>query len=369
MSAELTKIGRELRLACWHRDAARVQFLLQSGANPNEHDADRKESALLVAAEKGDVGIIDLLVAHGADLGHVNRWGRGALHYAARSRNKNVVAYLIDVCGMNPCCADEDGVTPLMIAAQHDEIDIVRIMINGGADLLQPDRHGQTVFHYASIFASPALLAELIAHDRRGLDSRDHRGKTPLLLAAEYGNDASIDVLVTNGADVNQTDQNGRCALHYAVEWYHRKTVVRLLIRYGLDPNSTDADEVAPVLSAAKNGDWRMIETLFGLGANIKIADGRRRNALHYAVECDQRECVEVLIDYFGFDPNCCDKNGVTPIMIAAERGRIDIIDALLKRGANPFMRDNTRRNAVKIAKETLLNAMARLRRTSEIVL
>lgn len=71
------------------------------------------------------------------------------------------------------------------------------------------------------------------------LDSRDHKGRTPLHLAAEKGNIRCARVLVEGGADVNARCHDGRTPLHRAAANGDRG-MVEMLLEMGADPTMTD---------------------------------------------------------------------------------------------------------------------------------
>jgi hypothetical protein len=94
------------------------------------------ESALMMAALKGDMADVQLLLARGAK---VNQPGWSALHYAATGPNVNIVQLLLDR-GAAIDAASPNNSTPLMLAAQYGPEDSVRLLLKRGADV---KRHNQ----------------------------------------------------------------------------------------------------------------------------------------------------------------------------------------------------------------------------------
>jgi len=94
------------------------------------------ESALMMAALKGDLAGVQLLLDRGAK---VDQTGWSPLHYAATGPEPKVVQLLLDR-GAEIDAASPNGSTPLMMAAQYGSEDSVRLLLDRGAD---PRRRNQ----------------------------------------------------------------------------------------------------------------------------------------------------------------------------------------------------------------------------------
>jgi hypothetical protein len=180
--------------------AAELQRLLQAGADANSRDAAGK-TLLMHAADRGDVGSVKLLLDHGAEVNAataLDKDGNGAftaLHAALRRDAVKVVDALI-VAGADPRAAanrvwtpmhygaylgaaksirylhehdvgiDEPfngarGSTPLMVAAQYEQVPAIRVLLELGADPQRKDLHGEDACAYARFFRKPAAMAAL----------------------------------------------------------------------------------------------------------------------------------------------------------------------------------------------------------------
>jgi ankyrin repeat protein len=103
------------------------------------------------------------------------------------------------------------------------------------------------------------------------------------------------------------------------------------------------------LLRAAEYGDVPKIRALLDLGANVKGRDASDRTPLIYALEMGDAELhgvVEALIT-LGPDVNAQSHRGRTPLMAAVIRGAAEVVDMLLKRGADPTLKDRTGRTAL----------------------
>lgn len=98
----------------------------------------RGETAMMLAALRGNLGIVQLLVEKGAE---VNRPGWTPLHYAAVSGNTDLLQFLLDRHAYIDAQSPNHS-TPLIMAARHDRIDAVRLLVAAGADSTQKNDAG-----------------------------------------------------------------------------------------------------------------------------------------------------------------------------------------------------------------------------------
>lgn len=120
------------------------------------------ESALMMAALKGQTDLAQRLIARGAD---VNKPGWTPLHYAATSGHQAIIRLLLDAHAYIDA-ESPNGTTPLMMAAQYGTIAAVRQLLEAGADATLKNQLGLTAQDFA-LRAQRQDVAELIAAQRR----------------------------------------------------------------------------------------------------------------------------------------------------------------------------------------------------------
>ncbi|MFC1665651.1 ankyrin repeat domain-containing protein [Pseudomonadota bacterium] len=131
-----------------------VKQLLSLGANIN-HRAVNDESALLAAASKGHIEVVRVLIAEGAEISTYGDSGQLLLVVAIMSGKIPLIRFIIetevDINGVlgNVPISKFQHVTPLMVAAEKGDVEIVRILLDAGADIDATNLNGETALDLA----------------------------------------------------------------------------------------------------------------------------------------------------------------------------------------------------------------------------
>ncbi|MHC4478096.1 MAG: ankyrin repeat domain-containing protein [Planctomycetota bacterium] len=260
---------------------------------------------------------------------------RKSLHDAVQYSDLKSIRKLIRK-GANVNARDEEGRTPLYIAAAVGRVDVAELLIANDAEIDAPcSKSGWTPLHRACTSRRGAAVVELLVLKGADIGALDHTKGTPLHAAAIGGNPETVRFLVEKDANVNARDQNGRTPLYWAVEYqgYRYKEIVQTLLSLGakvLMEHKTGSSplgvavlqndlEVAHVLAAAIDKGWR---NEYG------------EAVLHWAVRQRKLELVKLLVEH-GADLNAKDAQGYTPLDVAINYVREkDITDFLRSKGA-----------------------------------
>ena len=154
--------------------------------------------------------------------------------------------------------------------------------------------------------------------------------------AARVGSLDHLEVLLSLGANVNETDDEGRTPLHFAAGFGHVETVSRLLSA-GATVNPTDASHITPLWYAAAEGDPAVVECLLGAGGNITMASDKGATPLFMAAHSGYAEVVKLFLGH----PLCtsvlnrADSLGFSPLSAAALRGYLPVVKLLVRAGAS----------------------------------
>jgi hypothetical protein len=159
-----------------------------------------------------------------------------------------------------------------------------------------------------------------------------HYGLTPLMAAARYGHVEAMDALLSVGAHIEVTDDEGATALMYACLG-DSHTAVQMLVARGANIHARDIHGCTPLFRAASNAE--MVHVLLAAGADVNAVDSEGDGPLMMAIGHPGAPIRELLAA--GADVNQAGRNGETPLFQAIkdkdeavahlllDTGRVDI--------------------------------------------
>ena len=149
------------------------------------------------AVNRDDGAAVQALVKRGFDPNSRNPAGQTALHLALRDQSPRVFKALLDSPALDVNAHNASGESPLMMAALRGNLELARVLLERGAKVHQD---GWSPLHYAATGPEPRLVALLL--DRGApIDALSVNKTTPLMMAAGYGAEANVDLLLARGAD------------------------------------------------------------------------------------------------------------------------------------------------------------------------
>lgn len=233
-------------------DTDKLLTLIESGDVPLEYQDRTGSSLLAIAAQHGQVEIVNSLIDLGIDVEARDRIGKTALMWAGHSKNPEVVRALLDA-GADIRARDTVAGTALSWTAGFGDAESVKALIEAGADV--------------NVTGSGML------------------DFTPLIWATINGSPETVNVLIEAGADTEYMEStSGMTPLGHAAQ-IGRGEIVKTLIDSGVDIDVKDRDGKTPLLVAAEKsgGNVETIKTLVEAGADLTATDLRGRNALDLA--------------------------------------------------------------------------------------
>lgn len=176
--------------------------------------------------------------------------------------------------------------------------------------------------------------------------------KSPLFVAAAADNAAEIERLIVSGeADANKADKRGSTPLHVAAG-LDNSDAVSALIKNGADTEIVNNSGLTPLLQAVMNGGFWAMNALLRGGGKVNYAqEGSLRTALHFAaVAGESYETTVYDLVYYGAEVNVADKDGNTPLHLAARYGILHVAVGLINRGADLNIRNSSGRTPLQVA-------------------
>jgi uncharacterized protein len=245
--------------------------------------------------------------------------GLTALVFAARENDQKSAQLLLDA-GANVNQTTEYGWTPLLAAANNRHYRLGAYLIERGADVNLANKGGWTPLYLAT--------------DNRNIEGGDYPVPKPDMDHLEF-----IKILLDRGANANvriKDDTLSRTI--FTMQWFFESGAT-------------------PFVRAAQSSDVELLKLLLQYNADPKIATEYRDTALTAAAGIgwvegvtyersakENLEAVRMLLD-LGLDPNAANLDGRTALMGAALKGRSDVVQLLVDRGALLETRDKGSRD------------------------
>jgi len=282
-----------------------VEYLIRRGASI--HAQTETEVRILDAAlAAGDRKWVDYFIEQGIPLNHQNKNGSSPLHFAAQSSNVDLVRFVMQQTSYTADLANSNGRRPIDFSRN---IDIFQHFLQTapGIELNPKFSTGYYAIHHFALNGMTDIVRYLLDHD--------------------------VDIQLL-GPDKNTV-------LHYAVSSGNRD-LVEYLLRQNAKPNARNKAGYTPLHWAAEKGNIDIASLLLDYKAKINLKGSTSfiiramRTPLFMAIEEKQFEMAKFLVER-GADVNAInDTSCSTALTKACLLDAVDLIQFLLKQGANP---------------------------------
>jgi ankyrin repeat protein len=351
--------GLALAAAARQQDKAAVRALLKQRADVNATESDGA-TALHWAAHWDDLETAALLIKAGANVNAKNEYDVTPLSLATENGSLPMVQRLLKA-GANPDAATSTGEAPLMTAVRVGNVPVMQAILAAGANVnAQGGGREQTALMWAVERHDHEVVRVLLAHkadastrsearpeyvtfsrgnpqggrltgladqtlesdgSRPGLRWIKKGGMTALMFAARDGDLESATLLLAAGANINDCSPVGDTALMLAAR-NDRTPVALFLLEKGADPNIAEAGHTALHLAVARK-NHELLQALLAHAAspNIRLTKGEP--------DPDGNRRFNQLPEYL---------LGATPFLLATALNEIDVMQILVKAGADPLV-------------------------------
>jgi len=269
------------------RDTEIVKLMLGTGAYVDVEDD--KGLTLLNHAINCNcpVIIIRLLIRCGINVNCQNKFGETVLNNAIKLKNLDIINELYNAGAYLGTVSKRDKENLFLLAAQKNDKDIVKRMIDAKVDVNCTDSYGRSALDQVVIYNNDDNdLIEMLIEGGMSVDLKNSSGFTPLLFAASKNGICLVNKFVVFNADVNAMTLDGKTALHFAVQLNHTcDAVYRTLIDANIDIQVKDKYGHTALYYAVLTGNIDICTSLIKLGANVNVMDAGRCSLLYSAVE------------------------------------------------------------------------------------
>ena len=164
------------------------------------------------AIQRDDRAAVSALLVRGFDPNSRDPKGQVGLFVALQTGSLAAAQALLEARALDVNALNEKGESVLMIAALKGHTDACEALLKRGARVDQP---GWSPLHYAATGPQPKTVALLLARGAN-IEAESPNRSTALMMAARYGPEASVELLLAQGADVRRVNEAGLSAADFA---------------------------------------------------------------------------------------------------------------------------------------------------------
>ncbi len=355
----LIKGSTPLIMAARKGHLAIIKLLLEHEATIDMRDINGA-TALMNAVKNGNnIITAQYLIEQGADIHALDQRHNTPLIIATYQGNPKILQLLLDQ-GANINAKNNNGNTALIFIARRGHLQAAELLINRGADINAKNQKGGTAIREAAIqeqleMAKLLILSGAEYADRLPIYAKNgylervkilieaganinvkhpRDGRTALVNAAKKGYVDIAKYLLNKGADSNSAGNDGWAAINMAA-YYGFNEILHLLIQQDADINHGNKDGWTPLMSAADKKHATTVKQLISAGAKIDARNDSQSTALWLASGKGDIEIVATLLEH-GANVDARNRHLETPLFTAAWNGHVEVVEQLITAGADP---------------------------------
>ncbi|MCX7116182.1 MAG: ankyrin repeat domain-containing protein [Gammaproteobacteria bacterium] len=310
----------------------------------------KQQTPLICAAMAGNVYLMRVLLAHGADPLLVDNEGNSALHYAIATKSLPCALCLLPLM-RDKHRANRAGMTPFHQAAKFGLLPVMRLI---GVSGTEQSVNGYSALHTAAMEGQTEVIEFLVnqgcninkpltaSSDTPGQDLRS----SPLHIAAAHGKIDAVIKLIRLGAFLEQEDADGDTVFEHAVASKNSE-LVRVLQESPHYYSSKHDNKL--LFAAARFDNTDVLMELLSSDVNINATSKDNLTALHFSALENAVTATRLLLIQ-GISVFLKDKAGFTALHFASENGHVAIIDLLMKYQAPVNEQNNAGMSAMHLA-------------------
>jgi len=284
------------------------------------------------AITAGDLATIERLLEAGFDVGFSPPEKGSLLHTAIYAKNHAAAAMLLE---HRADLERQEGFykgTPVMFAADNDDVEMVDLLLAHGADIDSRDgAFGDSAINWAAYAGHFEMVRHLLA---KGADPRIVGHGNSLDIAMRRGFQPLVELLAEHMGETRALSAP-EAALLAAIESADLERAAEALA-LSADPGSLDRFKRPLIAAAARRGSVEIVALLLAAGADVDATDPIGYTPLMEAARDRQLESVQLLLAH-GADVNHVSRQrglALTPLHLGAIGGSVEVVEALVNGGA-----------------------------------
>ena len=273
------------------------------------------------------------MINSGADASIKNQEGNTPLHIAARKGDVKLIEMLLPHQTESDL-PNNEGSTTLLLAFSSGNIEAIKLFIKSEEVLKVKDYIGNSIYHYAAHKGNAPLLHRMFKETSLSdWKKKNDLGATPLHYAAGWGDAETLIALINYGLDVHARDNDGNTALHYAAKNGNVETCQFLMNLMDPEPLfDTNNNGAAPIHYVMGKVPNHILKEFLDLGMPLDKQDFDGNTPLFYAINSrmsfDNANMLFLL--EHGADSRHYNLSGLAPIHIAGQMKSVKKVQRLL---------------------------------------
>lgn len=307
-----------------------LDLLISVGADINVKDF-FDYTPLMYAAEMNNLDAFDYLISKGARIDDVHPAFGGLLFFAARScRGSDVAKKLINELSAD---VNEEDLflkrTPIFYAVENGNVDIIKELIDNGAEINRVDKNRRTLLHLIETDDVEMLrMAEFFIHNGIKVDAEDVDDRTPLFAAIQKGLPKYCDLLIKNKANINVVDDADNNLFHALLTSKNNDSeemlvLAKFLIKKNVNINEKNGSGRTPMFKAIRLNAMSFCNLFIESGLDLTCKDFDGNNILHFIGRYDKNgkflDIAKSIIKKGVIKINDKNEKGLTPLKVALE--------------------------------------------------
>ena len=279
-----------IHVLAWNNEVIGVKLHIYAGTDIDQAD-ELGNIPLLLAVEKGHIGVLELLIKHEANLE----------------------------------VSDPDGFTPLIMSAELNHPELLQLLLDAGADIAAEDKAERTALDWAIIMQSAE--AETILREN---DAPSGAEKS-FIAAIQTNNIDAVKALLEKGVDVNEPAYTTKTPLHYASH-SRNKDILKLMLIEGAELEAKTEQGFTPLSYAIGLNHPDNCRILLEAGADVDAIDNWKRTGLNVTAGQGLPEVTAILLE-FGATANTLDQWNWSALDVAEAYEFTEVAELIIETG------------------------------------
>ncbi|MGR3812120.1 ankyrin repeat domain-containing protein [Jiulongibacter sp. NS-SX5] len=294
-------------------------------------------------AKKPSIAEVEAQIAKGNDITEMGPGGWDGPLLAIMADNEyDVIKHILDKPGIDVNVTTHHSQNYLMWTTMKGNLPVMELLLEKGSRTDIINSHGQSLLMHAAM-ANPdeAIYEFCLANGGDLVNDKDEHGKNVMLAAVGRLKDASfLDYFISKGLTLQYTDHDGNGLFHYAVPGGN-VSLLKELVAKGVSTSPNKLGENAFAFVGRGRGarlSLEVLEYLKSLGLDPAAPNAEGQTLAHTAARAGASEEIFEFLVANKIDLGQPDHNDNTPLMLAASRGKADLIEMLMESNSINFV-------------------------------